>query len=43
MERAPRVQRAQAIAIPRPQVAVTNEWIVVAIALALLFVGLLAP
>ena len=43
MQRAPRITRAQAIALPRPQAAVTNEWIVAAIALALLVAGLLAP
>jgi hypothetical protein len=43
MQRAPRTSRAQALAIPRPQAAVTNEWIAVGIALALLFAGLLLP
>jgi hypothetical protein len=43
MQRAPRPSRAQAIAIPRPQAAVVNEWIVAAVALAVLLVGLLAP
>lgn len=41
MQRA-RISHAQAVAVPRPQVAVTNEWIAAAIALALLLVGLLA-
>jgi hypothetical protein len=43
MERASRPSRAQAIAIPRPQTALVNEWIAAAVALALLFAGLLAP
>jgi hypothetical protein len=43
MQRAPRITRAQAVALPRPQATVTNEWIVAAIALALLVAGLLAP
>ncbi len=43
MERAPRIHRAQAVALPRPQVALAGEWTLVAIALALLLVGLLVP
>jgi hypothetical protein len=43
MQRAPRPSRAQAVAIPRPQAALTNEWIAVTIALSLLFAGLLLP
>ncbi len=43
MQRAPRISRAQALAVPRPQAVVTNEWVVAVIALALLLAGLLAP
>ncbi len=43
MLRAPRITRAQAIALPRPQLAVTSEWIVAGIALTLLLAGLLVP
>jgi hypothetical protein len=43
MQRAPRPSRAQAIAIPRPETAVVNEWIAAAVAVALLLAGLLAP
>jgi hypothetical protein len=43
MQRAPRISRAHALAVPRSQAVVTNEWIVAVIALALLLVGLLAP
>jgi hypothetical protein len=43
MQRARRPSRAQAIAIPRPETAVVNEWIAAAVAVALLFAGLLAP
>jgi hypothetical protein len=43
MQRVPRISRAQAVALPRPQAAETSEWIVAAIALALLLAGLLAP
>ncbi len=43
MERAPRIHRAQAVAVPRPQVEVSNEWIVAALALALLLAALLVP
>jgi hypothetical protein len=42
MQRAPRPSRAQAIAMPRPQAAVTGEWIAAAVALALLLAALLA-
>jgi hypothetical protein len=41
MQRANRIARAQAIAVPRPQPATTHEWVVAAIALALLLAGLL--
>ncbi len=41
MARAPRITRAQVIALPRPQpVAVGAEWLVAAVALALLLAGL---
>jgi hypothetical protein len=43
MERASRPSRAQAIAIPRPHAELVNEWVAAAIALALLFAGLLLP
>ena len=43
MRHAPRPSRAQAIAIPRPQTALMNEWIAAALAVALLLAGLLAP
>ncbi len=43
MQLAPRISRAQALAMPRPQVAATNEWIVAGIALVLLLAGLLLP
>jgi hypothetical protein len=43
MERGPRISRAQALALPRPQSAVTNEWIIAGIAVALLLAGLLLP
>ncbi|HEX9399186.1 MAG TPA: hypothetical protein VF912_03660 [Anaeromyxobacter sp.] len=43
MLRAPRITRSQTIALPRPQLAVTSEWIVAGIALVLLLAGLLAP
>jgi hypothetical protein len=42
MQHAARISRAQAVAVPRPQLAVTNEWIVAGIAVGLLLVGLLA-
>ncbi len=42
MDRTPRHARARAIALPRPQSAVTLEWIVAAVAVALLLAGLLA-
>lgn len=43
MQRAPRITRAQAVALPRPQLAVTTDWVVAAVAVGLLLVGLLAP
>ncbi len=42
MQRAPRISRAQAIALPRPQLEVTTDWIVATIAVALLLLGLIA-
>ncbi|HEX9307688.1 MAG TPA: hypothetical protein VF894_09375 [Anaeromyxobacter sp.] len=43
MLRASRITRAQVVALPRTQVAVTSEWIVAGIALTLLLAGLLLP
>jgi hypothetical protein len=43
MRTAPRISRAQAVAIPRPAVAVTYEWLMAAVVLALLLAGLLVP
>lgn len=43
MQRAPRISRAQAVALPRPQVAVTTDWIVAGVTVGLLLLGLLAP
>jgi hypothetical protein len=41
MERVRRISRAQAIAVPRPRADTTHEWVIAAIALALLLAGLL--
>jgi hypothetical protein len=43
MQHAPRITRAQSIALPRPQVAFASEWLIAGIAVALLLAGLLAP
>jgi hypothetical protein len=43
MRSAPRIPRAQAVAIPRPAVAVTYEWVVITVVLAVLLAGLLVP
>jgi hypothetical protein len=43
MKSAPRTSRAQAIAIPRPAVAVAHESLVLALVVALLVAGLLLP
>ncbi len=43
MLRAPRITRAQAIALPRTELAIRSEWLVAAMAVALLFAGLLFP
>lgn len=43
MQRAPRITRAQSIALPRPQLAITTDWLVAGIAVALLLAGLLGP
>jgi hypothetical protein len=43
MHHPPRVARARAVALPRPQLAVTTEWLVAGVAVVLLLVGLLAP
>lgn len=43
MRSAPRIARAEALAIPRPQGAVTNEWLVLSVVVALLLAGLLIP
>jgi hypothetical protein len=40
MARHTRTTRAQVLALPRPQPVVAAEWLVIAIALALLFAGL---
>lgn len=41
MSRAPKISRAQAIALPRPAPAVGGEWVAAGIAVALLLLGLL--
>ncbi len=42
MPRAPKISRAQAIALPRPApAAVSGEWVAAGIAVALLLLGLL--
>ena len=41
MARAPKITRAQALALPRPAPALEGEWVVAAIAMALLLAGLL--
>jgi hypothetical protein len=41
MQRAPRISRAHAVALPRPQADISSEWIVAGIAVALLVAGLL--
>jgi hypothetical protein len=41
MLRAPRISRAQVIALPRPANAETGQWVVAALALAVLLAGLL--
>ena len=41
MPRAPRIPRAQVIALPRPANAEAGEWIVAALALSVLVAGLL--
>ena len=43
MQRAPRITRAHAVALPRPQITVPADWLVAGVALALLLFGLLAP
>jgi hypothetical protein len=43
MHRPLRIARARAIALPRPQVAVTTEWLIAAMAVVVLLAGLLAP
>lgn len=43
MSRAPKISRAQAIALPRPRTAFAGEWVVAGVAVALLLVALLAP
>jgi hypothetical protein len=42
MHRPPLRSHARAIALPRPQTAVVTEWIVTAVAVALILAGLLA-
>jgi hypothetical protein len=41
MQRAPRISRAHAIALPRPAAAISMEWVVAALAVAVLVAGLL--
>ena len=43
MTRAPKITRAQAIALPRPRDAVRGEWLVAGAAVVLLIAALLAP
>jgi hypothetical protein len=43
MLRAPHITRGQAIALPRTELAVRSEWLVAAVAVALVFAGLLVP
>jgi hypothetical protein len=43
MRSASRPARAHALAIPRPQIAVTSEWAIAVIVVALLLAGLLVP
>jgi hypothetical protein len=42
MHRPLRIARARAIALPRPQTAVTTEWLVAGVAVVLILAGLLA-
>jgi hypothetical protein len=43
MARAPKIARAQVLALTRPAPALGGEWVVAAIAMALLLAGLLLP
>jgi hypothetical protein len=43
MYRPPRIARARAVALPRPQVVVTTEWLVALFAVAVILAGLLGP
>lgn len=43
MTRAPKITRAQAIALPRSKGALRGEWLVAVVAVALLLAALLAP
>lgn len=43
MTRAPKITRAQAIALPRPRGGLRGEWLAAGIAVSLLLVALLAP
>jgi len=43
MTRAPKITRAQAIALPRPREALWGEWLAAGVAVALLVAALLAP
>ena len=43
MTRAPKITRAQAIALPRPRVGLRGEWLAAGVAVVLLLVALLAP
>jgi hypothetical protein len=43
MQRAPRISRAQAVAIPPAASSEASDWVIAAVALALLALALLAP
>jgi hypothetical protein len=43
MPRAPKITRAQVLALPRPQPVVGGEWLAAGIGLVLLLAGLLMP
>lgn len=43
MTHAPKITRAQAIALPRPRAGARSEWLAAGIAVVLLLVAMLAP
>ena len=43
MPRAPKITRAQVLALPRPSPALEGEWLAAAIAVALLLAALILP